>query len=368
MDVIFELATADDDAAIRRLLATSPVPGAVTLTYEREPSYFAGCATIGPFCQVLVARDRASGDVVGLACRAARRLFVNGQAEEVGYLSQLRVDARFRGRWLVSRGFEVLRNLHGDGRVAGYLATVTQENREALGILIDRRRRHFPAFRPVERLCTLAVTIGRSKPEVHDGCRVERAAPGDVPEIVGFFNRHGRAKQFFPVYIEEDFGGGPIVSGFRDGDFIVARRGGAIAGVVRLWDQSRFKQTVVRGYTGPLKRARPLYNAYARLRGRQPLPAPGEQIRLAYASFVCVQNDDPTVFRALLRHAYNLAAARRYAHLVVGLSARDPLLSVARTYAHIPYHSTLYTACWEDGGDFHERLDDRVPYAEVAAL
>src|SRR5688500_16082267 len=107
----FDLATPDDDPAIRRLLATNPVPGHITLSYEREPDYFAGCGTMGHFWQVLVAREEETGRVVGLACRATRPLFVNGQVEEVGYLSQLRVDNAYRGRWLVAKGFHKMHAL-----------------------------------------------------------------------------------------------------------------------------------------------------------------------------------------------------------------------------------------------------------------
>jgi len=70
----------------------------------------------------------------------------------------------------------------------------------------------------------------------------------------------------------------------------------------------------------------------------------------------------------LLRCVYTLAAERGYAYLMVGLSALDPLLQVASQYAHIPYYSRLYTVCWEDEVSFHEKLDQRVPYLEIAAL
>src|SRR5215475_13193087 len=102
MECQIDLANINDDIAIRRLLATNAVPGRVTVTYEREPNYFAGCATMGQTCQSIVAR--AGDGIVGVACRATRPMFVNGRDVRLGYLGQLRVDARFRGRWLVSRG------------------------------------------------------------------------------------------------------------------------------------------------------------------------------------------------------------------------------------------------------------------------
>jgi hypothetical protein len=135
---------------------------------------------------------------------------------------------------------------------------------------------------------------------------------------------------------------------------------------VGLWDQSAYKQTVVRGYSRELRWSRPLYDAAARLTRRHPLPAPGEPLRSAYAAFVCVADGDEFVFRALLRRVYELAAKRGHAFLVAGLAANSSLLAEVRRYAHVPYHSTLYTVSWR--GDLHATLDGRIPHVEVATL
>jgi hypothetical protein len=329
----FDLATPADGPAIRRLLRENPVPGRVTVTYEREPDYFCGCATMGRFHQTLVARRRPGGELAALLCRAVRPRFVNGHEEQVGYLGQLRVDARHRGRWIVPRGVEALRTLHTDGRAEAYLASIIDGSREARGILVDHRRGSLPAFHELDRLCTLALVVRRRRAFARSApaaCAIDRGSAAELGAIVAFLREHGAAKQLFPAYAEDDFGPGGTTPGFRVEDFLVARRAGRIAGVLGLWDQSAYKQTVVQGYAGLLGRARPLYNAGARLLGAQALPPPGAPIRHAYASFVCVANDDPAVFDALLRRALDLAAARRHAYLMVGLSARDPLLPVAR--------------------------------------
>src|SRR5262245_27898928 len=106
------LADRGDDAAIRQLLRREPMPGQIRVTYEREPEFWRGCEATGDDCQVLVARSEVDGETVGIACRSKRRVFVNGRAQQLGYLSQLRIDSRFRGRWLVSRGFSKLKELH----------------------------------------------------------------------------------------------------------------------------------------------------------------------------------------------------------------------------------------------------------------
>jgi hypothetical protein len=383
MEFIFELATPADDLAIRRLLAENPVPGQITVTYEREPDYFWGCNVMGRFCQVLVARHQPSGEVAAVATRSTRPLFVNGQAEEVGYIGQLRVAERFRGRWIVSGGFRYFHHLHADGRVAGYITTIIEGHTEAQGILVDRARRHFPIYREVDRLCTLAIILKKPSPifrlssfvfrrlKAHPtpyALRTTLASPTDLPAIIAFLQQHGSAKQFFPAYTADDFGGSPTTLGFRSEDFVVARQQGEIVGVIGLWDQSSYKQTIVRAYSGTLQRFKPLYNGWLRLSGAQPLPPPGQAIHFAYASFICMAGNSPHLFGVLLQYVYNLAVARGYAYLMVGLSSHDPLLRVAQAYTHIPYYSRLYTVCWQDELSFHEKLDQRIPYVEIATL
>jgi hypothetical protein len=359
------LATKEDEADIRRLFRTSSVPGHVTVTYEREPDFFLGCGVTGQSYQVVVARHEPTGELAGVVCRAKRRVWIDGQKVEVGYLNGVRVDERFRGRWLVPRGLRFLGDLDATDTVPVYLATITGENREARGLLVEKPRPGFPRFEEVGRLYTAVIPIRATLVSRDQANGIRSAVLEDLPRIVSFLSEYGRKKQYFQVYSEEEFRGSATL-GFRVEDFVLFERDGELSGVVGLWDQSAYKQTVVRGYSRELRWSRPLYDAAARLTRRHPLPAPGEPLRSAYAAFVCVADGDEFVFRALLRRVYELAAKRGHAFLVAGLAANSSLLAEVRRYAHVPYHSTLYTVSWRGG--LHATLDGRIPHVEVATL
>jgi hypothetical protein len=102
--------------------------------------------------------------------------------------------------------------------------------------------------------------------------------------------------------------------------------------------------------------------------GRPPLPRPGEKLKSVYASLISVANDDIAIFRSLLRELYNLASARGFHHLLVGMDTRDPLLAATRDYGHVIYPSQLYLAEWTEGGSLYEQLDGRPAYVEIATL
>lgn len=367
MNVSFELATAADDPALRRLLARNPVPGSISVAYTCEPNYFAAAALAGPFNQTLLARVQANGEIAGLLLRAVRPRFVHGDVQPVGYFGQLRVDTRYQGQGLIRQGMASFQHLHADGRASIYLASIIAGNRRAQRLLVEDPPWRYPRFHLIDRMRTLALPA-RPRPALAGHDLAVLAGDGArLAEILAFMQQHGARRQFFPCIAAADLEG-PTLAGLRAEDFVLAQRRGRLLGVLALWDQSQCKQALVQRYSGPLRTLRPLLNAAARALELQPLPAPGAPLRSLYASFVCVADDDHAVFAALLRHALNQAAARGYAFLLLGLSSRDPLLAVARRYAHIPYASDVYLVTCDEEGDRHVQLDRRVPYVEIATL
>lgn len=365
--LILRLATPADDADLRRLLQATPMPGAVHLRYEREPNFFAGCSVMGPFWQVITART-ADGALVGFATRAVRRRYVNGEACDVGYLGQLRVDPRFRGNRISARAFGMLRELHADGRAPYYLATIVADNTPALRLLVERPEPDAPCFSPGDGLVTMAFPAALGAPTPPRGIELHWNAAERLAEVAAFLARYAPQRQFAPVYAATDLQGSPLTRGLHPGDLCLAVRNDAIVGVLGLWDQAGYKQTIVHAYAGWLKRVRPLYNLAAHTRGRRPLPPPGQPLHTLYACPLCIADDDPAVFNTLLRAALHATACRGGAYLALGLVERDPLLPIARRHAHLAYHSRIYLVSWEKELPPHATIDRRVPYLDLPAL
>jgi hypothetical protein len=364
MGIHIAVATPADDAHIRGLLRREPVPGRIAISFEREPDFSRGCDTTGENTTVLVARDLDTGVLAGVACRSEREVYVNATPTRLGYLGQLRIDRRFRGRWLVSRGFALLKQLHDRDPLPGYLAAVTADNREAEGILMRMGRRRCPAFHPVARYCTFALPVRPTSPVTG----VASATTEDIPEIVRFLQTSGSRRQFFPVWSEARLIALTTRLGLCIEDVQIARRRGRIAGVIGLWDQSAYKQDVVRSYSGWMRLAVPLYNASAPWLRRPRLPKTGERIRSGYAVFICIEEDAPSVFGDLLAATLHRAGARGLDYVLMGLDERDPLFRAAREQRHIPYRSRLFLAEWPEGGHLHAQLDRRPSYVEIATL
>jgi hypothetical protein len=367
----FELATAGDDAELRGILAATPMPGHVSVSYRREPSFFASTPVGGDFQQVLVARDREAGRVAAFVSRAVRLMYVNGEPEPVGFLGGVRALPEYRNTGVVARGIMQLRRLHDDGRARLYLATIAEGNETALKILTSGRT-SLPTMHPAGRYIAWALPISTRRSrlaKVATGIELHEAARNDLSEIVDFLIEHGPRRQFFPVYREEDFFEADCTfKDLRPNDILLARRDGRLVGMLAAWDQHGFKQSIVEGYGRMLRVAAPAINLWARAVGKPPIPRPGEELRYLSAALPIAAGDDPQVFAALVQGVLKRAAGGLHQYLMLGMHERDPLAAVARRIGGRTYVGHFYTACWDDGEALRQTLDNRPPYLELGCM
>jgi hypothetical protein len=364
--VSFELADARHDAALRRVLAENPMDGEISLAFEREPSYFHASAVQAPFHQVVAGRDRRTGEIVGMGTRAVRPGFINGEPADVGYLADLRLDPRYRGGTVIARAYRHLAELHADARVRLYFTVIAEGNARAL-LTIASGRAGLPPYRDLGRLLSPALNLRRRRPPVDAGVEIARGTPARLAEIVDCLNRNNRRRQFAPRYRVTDIGSAWL-RGLQVEDFYLALRGGRIVGTLVRWDQSAFKQTVVKRYGPRLAALRRLYNLAAALTNWPRYPPPGRALRSFYASLLAVDGDDVDVARALLTALYNDHTDSGYHYFVVGLHEHDPLLPCLAGFPQTPFAGRIFAVHFDDGEAAFRRLDGRPPYVEIAML
>jgi hypothetical protein len=366
----FELAAPADDADLRHVLAATPMPGRIAVAFRREPSFFAGSVVDGRQRQVIACRDSETGCIVGFGCRSLREVYVNGHPAEVGYLSSLRLLPEHRNLGLVARGYAFFRKLHEEGSVRLYLTTIAVGNETALKVLTSGRA-GLPAYHPAGTYHTVAIPLPRRRqgPPSLQGVSVRPARQEDLPAVLAFLANVGPGRQFFPRLRQEDLlAPGGQLHGLSLHNLLLAERGGRLVGTLAGWDQHGYRQSVVHGYTGWLGVARPLYNAWAWLRGLPGLPAAGESLRYLMAALPVVAEEEADVFASLLQMLIAQASGGPWTYLLLGLHEGDPLLRVARRYQGACYRTRLYLVCWPDGEGIRKSIDDRAPYLEAGSL
>ena len=362
--VSFQAASAADDADLRRLLRDNPMQqGGLTLSFRREPSYFAACSVLGQSAEVFVGRDTQTGALAGVGARYHLPAFINGQAQSIVYLADLRVQTAYRNSIHLRRAYQFLRQRHAADPAPVYTTMILQDNRAALAT-IAAQRAGLPPYHAQGTVHTPLILLGWQKPTLAAPCTIRRATAADWAAIVAFLNRENARYQFAPVYHENDLTNGRLRE-MQPENILLAEANGSIIGTIALWQQSAFRQLHIDAYHGAWRFIRPVYNALARLTPLAPLPRAGEALKYAYLSLMAVQNDNLAVFRALLRQAYRSSHGTGLHYLIGAFHERYSLRPAFADYAGIPSGGQLFTVQF-DGEPYP--LDGRVPYIDAAAI
>lgn len=342
--------------------------GKIRVSLEREPNAFLAAVVEGKPHHTVVAREPASGRIVGMGTRAVWNAFINGEPQRLGYLSQLRVDRAFRGRRrLLAAGYAALRELRSPDEAPFDVTSIIADN-ETARRLLGAGVPGLPHYRELSGFVTLVLpTVRRSRKR--PPTLIEPGLSERMAEVADCLERNRRRYQAAPFFTAAELLSPERSRGLAPQDFRLAVRNGRILGCLALWDQSGFKQAVVRGYAPRLARWRPWINRLSWALGTPRLPAPGEPLPHAYISHVAVDEDDPEIFRELVESAHAEACLRRYAYVVIGFAAGHPWLPwLERRFRSRRYESVLYAVDWGEGDAAVEALDGRLPHIEAALL
>ena len=349
----FELATHADEAALRHILHSEAMPGNVVLATTREPHFFAAGDALGTE-RVVLARDTTTGQyndegsqtlAVGMCYWRDQRVHVQGRACTAHYLGGLRVLPSHQRRIGIVRGGFAAVRAHGPGSPALWYTSVSADNANARRLL-EANLKGLPRYSPMGRLWTMALpTGGRGNgfwspvqaDQLNNWCEVHNqyAAAADFSAAVS------------PAYMQQ-----------LKLQLYAHWQGGQMRATLAVWPQNAFKQVRVLRYGRAMRGLRPLYNAWAWLRGGARLPAQGQALDASYAAFWAMAPGLP-VADALRDAASHCATPWLFAAVPAG-TALGPFAR-ARRQETLIYHVMF-------DGDAPLTRDARPVWPEVAWL
>ncbi len=307
------LAENTDHAALEALFSATSMGTRIRIGFERDPDYFLGSFVQADMPCVWAAFE-ASGRAVGLFSAGSRRVWL-GEETSMRYLSDLRIHPDYQGSSFFARGFHRLRyEVFEKGEWAQTL--VLEDNLRALDLLCSKRG-GLPEYRPAGRYVSWLLPSQRI--DMPRNLKVSRAALEDRDEMQILLDKFVRSRSFSGIVRLEDFGK-PCWRDISMDDFLVARKSGALVGMMGLWDQRRFQRLKIHSYPPAISALRPLWNHISSI----PLPKRNHFLPLRKATAIACQNDDPEILRALLAAAL---AGKDERLLLVGFSVEDPLTS-----------------------------------------
>lgn len=335
------------------------MPGAISLSLEREPDYFADADQPGETKQTIVAHE--SGRIVCVGNCTTRLRFVNGQPRRVGYLGGLRLDATVAGRFdILRRGYEFFRELQTSAPADFYFSSIAADNHRARNVL-ERNVKGMPRYEFLGEFITLLIgapspASARSRTQLRPADPVRRA-PQLAPRLNDFNQHHQFAPHWTTAQLDS-----LVHLGLHIEDFLASTEpDGKLTAAI--WDQRSFKQTVIRSYAPWLVLLRPAINLAARFTGKPGLPAVGNALSHAFVSHLA------TADLNFLNRLRNRATERGIEWLTLGFAANDPRLQhIRQDLRCCEYRSRLYLVRWPGLGSAAAELDHRILAPEVALL
>jgi hypothetical protein len=206
------------------------MPGRISVSFEREPNYFIGARVEAPFHQVIIARDPSTGRIIGMGTRSVRDVYLNGDSQPVGYLSQFRADSRYRAmRKTFLRSFDYLQELHQDKRVPFYFSSIIEDNLLARR-LFSKRWSGMPRFQTYARMHTLAIYCRRKRRRLPlpRGLTLVRGNSAHKGAILDCLRHNGSRFQLTPVWTGETLFDPAHTPDLEPGNFFLALEGDTV--------------------------------------------------------------------------------------------------------------------------------------------
>jgi len=344
-----------------------PQPADISFVYARKPDFFTSLDIQGKQNQVVIAENE-SGTITSMGIRSIKPLFINGRKRMFGYLHGLKTAPSNRSRGEAARGYLYVKKLHEDKKTPAYLSTVLEQNM-AVQDMFGKNRRFLPNHYPMGTFITYVLPIRRDKGKPkRKSIRIVRASEISFDQVIEFWNKTGRHRQFFPVYTKDDFKT-DFCRGFDIGRLYAALEKGRIIGTLGAWDQRAFRQIYISRYSGLWRIGRIPLNSLLRIAGYPQLPSPGGELKLVYGAVMCIAENNVSVLRELIHHAREDLKFTGTQFFVMGLHEDDVLRKALERYVSVKYYSRLYVTGWKELQSFVDSLDrSLVPYLEVGTL
>jgi hypothetical protein len=368
--IVIERADRTHDAELKRILRENTPEGMIRVRYEREPDFMAGTVVEGTHLNVSLARYQDQNQLVGMAVRALKNSYINGEVQPMGYLSSFRIDQAHRGSFTFIKFMRGLKKVHAASACKWDLMMLTDGNGSAERLLLSGRA-GLPKAYALGDYHTHLIGLRRAYPLPDSpGFEVRRLREEELDQWFAFLNRAGsQNRELFPAYRPEHLDPvAGLLKGLQPAHVYVALDGEEIIGTLSAWDQNAFKQYYIDGYGGSLMVLRPAINAVAWATGRPLLPRVGAKLLAVFLGTVCIQRDRRDVFDALLRTLLQALRGSNYHALMAGFHARDPLLPVVKTYPHVAYQSQAWLFSWAKVDELVQHLRSAPLYLELGAL
>ena len=344
MSYITYLAREEDGEEILEILESSPAKGSIELLYTRRPNAYVSYKKESKESDVLIVKDNEK--IVGTVAQIVRDLYIDNEPKKMGYVCGLKKDSNYLGNLNCCK--ELIKNMVRPD-IDGYYCSVISDNKEAQTIFEKRRRKTVN----VEYLqdYTTYIMAPYFKFRIKDNeFKFKRADVNDEQDILEFLNNEGKKKNYFPVFYSLK-----QYSNLDVRDFYILKYEGKIVATGALWNQSEYKQYIVKKYMGIMKYAR-IFNPILELLGYIRLPKENKVLNFPMLSFFISKDDSEEYYKVFLNNIVEVIK-RDYEMFIIGTTKCNSLNTIFKKLRNIHFDSKIYTVDFILGNGNKQEID-----------
>ena len=332
------LATSQDGKEILRILESSESSGSIELLYSRRPDAYESYQKEFGEARVFVSKNPEKTITIGTCAELIRDVYIDGKVCRSAYVCGLKKDAKQEGA--VGFGFSFIKDLYRRD-IDFYYYSVIDDNVKTKKMFAKKRRTI--SFTPFAEYKTFIINPKVKIKAPKNPFVFKRATQEDEESIIKFLNQEGRKKNLFPVV--------KSLNQFYNlsyNDFYLLLDGQDVVATVALWNQTGYKQYIVKRYRKLMKFAR-LFNWLLHALGYVKLPPENQSLNFPMLSFFVCKNDNIDYYKIMLKNIVN-EIKKSYEMFVIGLHKKHFAVSIFNKLPNINFQTNLceITFPWSD--------------------
>lgn len=336
---ILQLATENDNEAIRQLYEADDFDGDIQVQFLRNPDVFVSMKSEGEKLVLMLLRDTKNNNrAVAMGTCIIRKEFINRMEKRIGYLTGLKILPAYRKKILFIPALYAFLHEQTKNDVDIYYTTILKSNQIARKML-ERKHTGMPTYYYHNDYTVYLFSPKR----IHNNTYTLQK--GRTNEMKDFYQEQLLAFDFTPSDIDEYHIPEKMFFSLHD-------KTGSIVAACTVWNQQKSKQYRVAGYKG-IYRIIPYLPS--KLLGYPRFPRPGSNCNYLTFAFVRAKDNNPGIAEILIRKVSRQFPQSDF--LMLGLHDSSPFNEVFGHIKHIKYQSRFYTVSWDTKDHYKQHPD-----------
>lgn len=352
-----EKATKKDGEEILELIEKTSSKGKLELIYTRRPNPYVSYKEENPDAEIFIVRDENNKIALQVATEV-RNYYINNKLKQVAYVGGLRKNPEFKGN------FHWTKMLHElDKNILKYhdfYCSILKDNKHASDVLLKKRKNNWFSF---NKICDYTTNIFNPSAVINkkdwdnNQYTLKKVTEEYLKDIYEFINKERKNYSFFPEI--------KSLENFKDlkveDSYILVDQNNKIVAFTSLWNQSSFKQYVIKKYHFPLNILKSLSFIFERIRYIS-FPSENQTFQFSHLSFLLVNDNSINIYKTFL---YKICCDIYITHkaLVIGISNEVIQNEIYNYIKKISFDSTIYYIHSKKSEDLSNN-----PYIECALL